>query len=1458
MNFQIEEALKLYQNAVKLHSQGPRFYSAAATAYRELFESEIFTWEESLTEAQLIELYKDTEVPDEDSGDALDPILTSSATGVDGTPSSLPQILYLANKNHGQFQLDQLRDMLSNVENLIVSSQASSHLDVITAVTSSSLKLFVEALDKDDTDLELWRLVSRICGFLGSHRLARYCSEAVLDSDEGGFDAWTEPFGLEVGFAEEQLKPLLKTIEDQLTQSQLPKSFGRHGNIISSFKKRIDPYPWIPTASSKPPSEPPHTNACPQYINVPLRSYASCGKAILLQIDSEAKGLITPDPGATYSLVLPSAHANDLSAPAVSYLVNGDSAPEPLLVPMNGNPGSSTEDTSHFQDGGSHAAADGPIVQSTTRSPTEENPIVSADVTEYSTMIHESAIHGNEILEVADTVKVPEQPQTDAGPSISLSLPTRKRSLEVADVADPTDGGRSRSKRIKARGSFDPDGLKDSIGEDWAKWYEEQLQIYHGADESAFELIESILSSLGSRTLISLPALRNIVSNQFPSTKTDYETTPLQSVDLAAQDLKLSLDAWDLAKSKAFLNGHDPKDPAGGFGGGRNPSVAAFLESSNQNSQTPSSLDAKLQEDDRHPIDKFVGQLEQQDWVSLSQLSYRWLYTVLVSDEFDEDPSASEAWYKSNLWPAALKESVVQMLVCQDQAIYSQLNRDIAGQEDVVPIQPHDDSIVPNVSVGSMAERSKAKDQHILLAQTIFELHIDVYGLITRPSSKVDEETRILQGGRLRRWAALTSHLVNQSTRPENGDVHQRYALDELSIRFLWASVVCNSLLEPTLRDSTILCYQDLIHMLQSLDEVSPDRAPFTIRLPNNAIIPEISVKAAQNEISRLTTMEFFMGILNPEHTDPLSTIETLEPLLDLSIKHRDGMATQDPEAVTGVPSLNTQLLDAETEEHPDTNLIEALTFLKQGSVPLRLFLWQKLRDAYRAITYPPQVVSCDLRMISLIVDHLGSSSYHDTSRENRQSSLLRWLHRLDDHVTRALTVVLTKPGAYDCLDGQHVRTSLKALTTLQRILHVFALWEDTIRVGKIPPPPQISQNANKGLARSTDKFRDMIVKVWTLQYTLFKETLVQNSNLVDSISRDLTQYLERAHQALGLRCYCSLAEKAFLRLMKKEIEAFKVRNGLDVDMSQLMYDLYGVKMSLNATEMQDHGCLTESLDKSTAFEIMDLVMAQVKRISIKDLLKSDLKFTIDRMQQVIRIPKINNATARIFNNRLVINYLKAPLNPYNLYRSMRGLGGLCGIVADSEGADIASKGWYALLGHISLAKFRSTKRSSAGSTDDLSISKTFLRHDLEFNTDRWETWYRLSQVYDAMIEEDTTWTADKLENHMDELADLQRKSIHCYSMALAVATRSAEGSFEDASKIADLCAEFGTRVYASTREPFSMKAFDLDHFKRHYNSRAVGMYQDLPFRSLQLYPAWKLASILLRRASTQKPQNWV
>ena len=1424
------------------------FYDAAEVAYRELFRSEIFTYPESLSEAQRLELYEDVEDSQDDLDDALAPTLVAPAISTDGAPSTLPQILYLAYKNHGQFILDRLKLQLSRLE-LDIRSDYSRVQQQNALAASASLKLFVEALDRDESDLQLWRQTSRIGGFLGSRRIARFCLEAVLDSDENDFEAWAEPLGLEEGFAIEQLKPLLLSLEDKLSESQLSALSKRQNQVIHALKSHIDPLPFLPTTPLNLSANRPSTATETQNIGIPLRTWASCGQAILLQLNQEAQGVINPAPGANYCLVLPGKEVPASSGPLPRFLTNGDSN-----VGQNVSPVTIPQDSIK------------PVRLSADRVATLGNWLGHAEPSQASPIdmdvqIVEQALESpTKFVEAGNPIEIqnPGMRRTSAQEAVQptglVSLPTRKRSSEAAELPESTEG-RSRSKRIKARGATDPDNFRDTTADDWARWYEQQLQIYHQADDMVFATIEHMLSTIARRKPGDLSSLRRLVfSPQSIAGDTPAELGPEPS-DVAPLDLKNALDNWDLAKGKAFLNGHDPKDPAAGIGGAQSPSFTAFLEHSNQEMQQSFQIPVLS---DEAGIEQFVEAVND-TWMDLGQLSFRWINGLLGQYPKPSDDSRladlagpRSSSYETFIWPNDLKQSIVQILVNQDAAIYTEIHAMIAGMNYDQIKQPH------------MKQHDGSKSECMLLVQGIFELHLDVYGRITNPSSIVDAAIRLQQRDRLARWAALSSKLMNEwsSSGLDTGTVESRLERD-LYIRFMWAYVVCNSLMEPESRDLTVLCFQDLIRVLRAFEQEIQRQGPVKIELPNNAIMPEISVQAAQKEMSRLTTMDFFMGVFSTENNDPLTIIETLEPLLELSVKYaklENDHAPNAPTLEADDPATEGSVQGGEggSNTYPDAKLLEALHFLEQGSLPLRLFLWQKMRDAYRAINYPPQVLSCDLRILELIVNHLSSPSFTESAVELRRDSLLRWLHRLDDHMTRILTIVSSKDQAFECVDSDQIVTSLEALARLQNLLHVFALWEDTIRVGQTPAPITQTQAASKALAKSTDKFRDMIVKSWTLQHSLLKEAMVQYDHLFPHGNGSLVNLLEHMHYALGLRCYCSLANKCFLKLMKSELERAHHAENWDTDMAQLIFDLYGVKISSNAAEMQDHGCLPDELDRRTALEIMDLVMLQVHRISIRDLLKSDLKFTVDKMQQVIKIPKLLNSQARTFNNRLVNNYLKSPVNPLDLYRSLQGIGGLCGRPVHTEGSEIAARGWYFLLGHVALAKFRSQKRTAAGATDDLEIARTFLRHDLEFDIERWETWYRLAQVYDTMIDEDATWTAEKLENDMNELAVKQRKAIHCYSMAVAIATRCADPSFEDTSKMADLYADFGTRVYASTREPFSMKAFELDDFQRHYNSRQVGMYQSVPFKPMQFYSAWKLASTLLRRASAQKPQNWM
>jgi hypothetical protein len=180
-------------------------------------------------------------------------------------------------------------------------------------------------------------------------------------------------------------------------------------------------------------------------------------------------------------------------------------------------------------------------------------------------------------------------------------------------------------------------------------------------------------------------------------------------------------------------------------------------------------------------------------------------------------------------------------------------------------------------------------------------------------------------------------------------------------------------------------------------------------------------------------------------------------------------------------------------------------------------------------------------------------------------------------------------------------------------------------------------------------------------------------------------------------------------------------------------------------------------------------------------------------------------------------------------------------------------------MGNIALNKFRSQKRLNPGPTEDLNFAQAFFLQDLEYSVDRWETWYRLAQVYDSQLEEAVSWTAEKLNSNSLELMNFQRGAINCYTIATACAVRDADAAPQTLAKISDLYADFGNRIYSSSRDPFNMAAFTVRDAEQKYYSgdQQRLLYQHLPFSPLMPYTAWKFASVLFKRAIQGKPDKW-
>ncbi|KAK4450801.1 histone transcription regulator 3 [Podospora aff. communis PSN243] len=1336
---QVDDALKLFQNALKLHSQGPQFFDDAADAYDALFESEIFKYPEAKTEYERNERQPDGSFVNEP---AFTPGLDVVGADADGIGSSLPQAYYLSYKNHGQFVVDRIRRKARAAKG---PRDALFEDHAVQADGRRALDNFNAALDRDPSDADLWRKTARVAAFLKSARISRYSLEAAIELDDDPAVVEVEPPSLAEGFAGAELKDQLDVLGDEMAQSHpIMKPFVEKG-LPASLERYKDPIPFLPNptkqlAAKKLRPEDPPTG--PLAIEVPSRSWTELGISL------------------------------------VSFAITNGLSGQPVVlqVPEEGP----ETDLQMEVDRQLQPPESSPVPEGADGAPTES--AAAAKLKETNVLTEEPEA-------TAEATTAAEQPTNDRGALQS----SRKRSQSAAGLPDAQDeegGDVKRSKRTRRRDTTQVEEVMDT-----ATLLATQIQPFQAADQNLFQTTKDLLENLGVTDSVTLDRIAEILE----SCASEDRTGKIQN--LATNDLREAIVNFDDDTANILLSKQENTKI----------SLSAFLEHSKSAPQR--ALEAPAF-DDSQGLASFVSQFNT-CWGTIHDAAYEFVKTLAGT-------------YAKFKWSDQTKTTVVQLISRLDESIYERTVYDLS-------------------LCHTGEDGAEMLSEMTGLVVMLFELHLDIYERITNPNSAVEVSKRVEARARLDRWMSLATNVAQ--SRSQDAD-------DEISIRFLWASVIAAALSKDVQRDHIITCWHSLRdHLAESpVGEIA---------LPNNVVMPEISTMAAEREISKLTTLDFFIGLFQDDQADPVSVIDTLEPVLNpesvfVNVPAPDGAQANGVNAVNG-EGTKQKLVKQPIKDCAGSWLRDLWKFLQNSSTDMRLLLWARLGESYGKIKYTTKQFSCFLRSIETIVADLERDDYANTPSESRKALFMTNLKALDDLTIQSLHLALNDNSSFDIIDEDHLRATLSALAKVNCLLHIAAMHEDEVRIGMTQP----SATGATYMAFLT-KLREMQVRTWSLQYTVLKVGVYQHGNMFPKPENDLAEYLAAVHQVLGLRKCCKASNKIFLKMMRVELLKQKNIENWEDYLGQVLYDLHGLKLGVGIWDVQDHGCPSETLEKRQAMSLVDKITVLANRMTMKDLLKSDLKTTIDHMQQAIGSTKSN--PQMILNLRNFTEYMKTPLHPLHLYQALTGNIDLDAVTINTPESALAKQGWFFLLGMIALTKFKGVdlnRRQTPGATDDLRIGAAFLRQQLQFTPDRWDAWFRLAECFDYELDEAVLWTADKMNKDRADLVKFQRNSIHCYTLALSHSYAWASdplafvASEEDADALYDLYHEFGMRLYASSREPFAMEPFQHPDQERFFIDPRAETYKKILHQEMSDYQVWKYAANLFRKAMAGKPKDW-
>ncbi|KAF2153397.1 hypothetical protein K461DRAFT_267974 [Myriangium duriaei CBS 260.36] len=1380
---QIEDALKLYQTALKFHSDGPDTYAEAAKAYKELFESEIFKYPESQSELKRIELYGPS--PDQDpwADDQVD-VFVEPLLASENAPSTLPQILHLAHKNYGDFIL---ADLAARQR-----SGKSTHSELgwfeIQDAATSALDHLVEALDKDDTDLDVWNQTSTIGAILDSNRVVRFCLEAILDDEENALEDLMLFPGFSESAAGQKLCLLVRSFNDALSMLQSP--------LEKIKRKRLN-----------------------AFLRRKMRLYDSDLDVTQLQSVTRAAKL-RRNASATYHISLGAPRSWSDFTQALAGLSSGEE-----VVEGSGSVGGIVQFSEQVK-----------VTKS--RSDDDDNMILDARFINFPNITDIDAIFpgldkGQPTAPVSVFGDVSQLQHLVHRNMRQLGLSTRKRSSDLAALENQ-DTGRVKSKRLRARESL-VDGMPamDPASISAKKIKRDPFEETESTDAWCFRSADEILRKLGVETfdrLASHRPQRTTLSDENGSTKTVLD--PAASV--ACSDLyRLLVETPErLPKSSASKNNEDTAvaDSPHNY-------LLAALEN-DTTAQTKIPPKAMVHID--HGLKNMLDHINKAS-LSIPEVSFVLLQLLLFpgSQRLRPRLSAAESSYTGHSWPENMKASVIKILIsCDDY-----LSRTCANLLDKIAEDFH-----------AHARRSEPSDSSILLGslvhmvQSIWELHLDVLAQIKFTSPSEVTYTVSEQRARVDRWAEQARVCIelrrDQSTKDTVEDV------DELGLRYVWA-------VAAQIKVTDYVDPQDTLKHLNELRGIFVDLEGPVIHLPNNALMPVLSLEAIDREIAKLTTSDFFNKVFDSSQGDPTAIIEGLEPLMELVHSRRFGDPLESPN------SGDQTMQESDSHQKPNDPAqalpasAELIDFLCNCSSSVILALWQRLLLAYQTIEYPPMIAYCHFKMIEAILGDITSDKYAEDHEDQRQLGFLKSVQQIHEALLRVIDMTRTSAVVFECMDELRLQAIATALVQLLKILHYANFAEDEIRVGERLAPFEKETSRAKTYRQNVKLLTDCQLSCWIVLYMIFEEAAKEDRDKFPVENFDLLrmEILRSVHTSTGLRGFCGGSNRILLNLLKRELPTLRHVVGYDLEFSQVLVDLYGLNCFINPSwEQLPHDCAGDvSLDRAAAVQAVDLLLLQASKIKAAELYKHSLKDALERVNLVVARKRPSDAILR--NREIFTHFFRTPINPLDLYRCLNGEGEINLVPMPEHIAALANQGWYFVMGYLALTKFRAQKRTNPGPTDELDTAISFFSQDLEYGAEKWETWFRLAQAFDSKLEDYVTWNADKLNKNMDEISQLQRSAIHCYRMATARATRITDPEFDASANVAELYADFATRIYASSRQPFDMKAFSLLDATRFLSTNSL--IKVAPFKPLNALSAWKFAKVLYQRAIAGNPKRW-
>lgn len=570
---------------------------------------------------------------------------------------------------------------------------------------------------------------------------------------------------------------------------------------------------------------------------------------------------------------------------------------------------------------------------------------------------------------------------------------------------------------------------------------------------------------------------------------------------------------------------------------------------------------------------------------------------------------------------------------------------------------------------------------------------------------------------------------------------------------------------------------------------------------------------------------------------------------------HEQEQSEEDKKAIT-----NSRISLLECVLMPDYNNDETLNeyqsisdYFVNAPLKLKAKFWSILLADYFAIGENHKSLNGFLKLLSDNISEFTSKSYESKNDQERATILIRSIYTCHDFVGRIVSMLKSDDTLLQNFSRPQLSIYFSAVVQLLRTLHIFILFEDAVIHNALHASTHSSWEAFSTL------LKELIVSGWCLFYFLFRTYLPEESKTPDI----LNDVLSIIHEQLGTRSYCGLNDGVLLDVSLKELVRLKFPES-DADLLQCLYCRYGLVLGHDDYHPYDHQTEPKDIDKESALMLSDFVMKIVlhKKNLAQSILRTDVKGVLDEFHETLGFPdhslsileRNNNSLNNLLNSVITASFLKMCFNG-KFYPELT--------IPSRDLSTLSTNGFYYLMGQTRMSLFKIRKRTLPGHTEDITEAIKFFKYDLMCGCPtRFESWFALSQGYDALVEDDLTWNTYKInsESAREAVGMRQRKAIISCAVALNCCLKYGSSDLFDQTPtyqqlIGPAWSFFARLLFNSVQSPLKMEAYVTDGDKLLCGSS--GLYSRKIKFTVKPPVILKSALLCLNIAIREMPGDW-